>query len=329
MGVFEWKDLEIDADGKLRLSVSNFNALANMVQGLARSMLTNAVVTSSGIYGRPQHHEIVEIWPAFITSTGPDSGDGDYADCRYWVKRVRDEATTGDKDAQPVVTEHVATVPRARHVTATNLAEYVDDSHALATDETVYVVVMTFHDRSDPPVIRHYFVPGGAAGTGVSWGKIKTAQSGNVVVANPCDDEAGGNPDVHTDVNIYVVTPIGKTPTTVDLEVNDVVAYFDFGSGTDRFGILINPPWAYALLDAKEHNDTVASGSAKGSIIVGNDGTPSKWKRFGVGTDGRMMFADASAADGLAWSTGTRLARKGFYLNADNEVINDWLRIHG
>ena len=72
-----------------------------------------------------------------IVADGP-AGEADYADARYWVRRV--SVASGTSNDNLSTTKLIAADDRAVHVTAVNLAEVVAGTHSVAVGETVIVV---------------------------------------------------------------------------------------------------------------------------------------------------------------------------------------------
>ena len=97
-----------------------------------------------------------------VTDTGPDA-EKDYVDERYWL--VRAELTNSDSDATSKLAE--ASIPdtddRFKHITATNMAEWVSGTHTVAVGTLVQVRVAYGAQSVETP--RFWFVSGSGSET--------------------------------------------------------------------------------------------------------------------------------------------------------------------
>lgn len=114
-----------------------------------------ALAGDSPDFSRGPDSRRVLRFPAFIDKQGPNKGDVDYTDERYWVTRVFiDKIVKASTDAIKFITEDKAIDPVLTY-TAINLAEIRTHSHALPRRE--YVMVEGWLDHSDPQFIRYSF----------------------------------------------------------------------------------------------------------------------------------------------------------------------------
>jgi len=93
-----------------------------------------------------------------IVTAGPDS-EADYTDSRYWVSVVFVANTSGSDTEKIELTVWPNDNVRHQILTATNLAEYLDDTHQLREGTPVWVTEV--YDKSSGPVRKYVIESGG------------------------------------------------------------------------------------------------------------------------------------------------------------------------
>jgi hypothetical protein len=83
------------------------------------------------------------------------SGRSEYTDCRYYVQPQLPNNSDKDLEAKPTFTD-APNPPLSTFLTATNLAEYKNNTHQLSADELVYCIRLI----TLPAVVNGYQQPG-------------------------------------------------------------------------------------------------------------------------------------------------------------------------
>lgn len=145
-----------------KITAANWNALVNALEAATKVSSgtgVNVRRTSQGLNISLANGE--ESWFGQIVLKGPEDEDP-YADARYWVQRCEisnDEEDPKDGVAEITTIGDEGTVdesqPRAKIVTATNLAEMDSGGHILALGQLVYVT--KYRDHGSPPQERYIF----------------------------------------------------------------------------------------------------------------------------------------------------------------------------
>ena len=105
----------------------------------------------------------IESWIGLVAAQGPN-GEEDYTDERYWVERARCANAAGGEEGELALEALDEADPLAKCVTATDLAEIADGTHALGVGSAV--AVFAAYDQQTPPAKHYWFGGGGAGGEG-------------------------------------------------------------------------------------------------------------------------------------------------------------------
>ena len=158
---------------------------------------------------------------AQIAAAGPpgpkgEPGAADYTGCRYWIRTVHDanESAGLAETEKPDLELRTAGTELAFWETATNLAEYVADSHTLAVGS--YVEVFEVWDSQDPPSRRWVFW---AAGGVIRLGKPTAPYaSGTTITVDPCDSAGTDNGQANVTVQAgWTLTTVTGTALTIPI----------------------------------------------------------------------------------------------------------------
>jgi len=152
----------------------------------------------------------IESWIGLVAAQGPN-GEEDYTDERYWVERARCANTAGGEEGELALEALDEADPLAKCVTATDLAEIADGTHALGVGSAV--AVFAAYDQQTPP-LKHYWFGGGAGEpVGVTYFKPTedwTTRKDYYVNASHCD-HAGTV--IETGWKLIVVPRVEVLPT--------------------------------------------------------------------------------------------------------------------
>lgn len=267
MGLTPWKTGDDISAAHLQEAVSRLNDIQKFNNGGA-SVIVPGIENAFG-------RGIVRIWLMQIVAAGPD-GQGDPSDCTYWCKKqmcINDFSEDGNDEAELNLDDEVLPEENPLIVKATNLPEYVSETHSVATDGSRYVVVFEIHARqnstSSMPFVKYFFSEGDPP---------SSTTLAKVTEIVPSDD--GSSPILYT-----VRTGHRQHPTSTSLG-----SWSDDGGG-DAQAYMLDP----AMIPVAP-NSIVTIGSPQAGFgdsegttfysIFGSFGTFRVWVKKNAGDDG-------------------------------------------
>lgn len=144
---------------------------------LATTNTTNELVRAIGqlgqspSVGRKHPQQPIDKNDLWVVVTAGPNGESDYADERYWVRRVYISNADDDYTSQLATTQVTLGGPPTLQqsgmwVTATNLAELLGHTHSLS-EGFVFLDMRFINDKSSPLQGRYVFQSGGGGSGGV------------------------------------------------------------------------------------------------------------------------------------------------------------------